>query len=250
MLFRSLIVSGSTDGDAKWFVNGKMPSGLTFSNGIFSGIPTETGLFPVTITLETQSEKASQQVSLRVRPENLAFSAAKILTNVPVTNDMVRDSMWYSFGKALYAQNADVIKDGKYRGEHSVYYTILNEYNNPKVDYLGYQWNEKQSIGSLGFHIGAIEENGGWFSSLNVQYSDESGRWKNVDNLLITPKLSDPVDVFKQPHFIEYFISFSPVSTNAIRIIGDATLVEHWHKKTNEVSPFISVSELSVYNPF
>ena len=244
-----LIVSGNMAG-AKWSVEGQMPQGMTFSNGAFQGTPAETGLFPVTVTLSTQKEKASQQVSLRVRPENLAPSAAKILTNVPVTNDQVRDSMWYSFGKALYAKNVDVIRDGKYRGEHSVYYTILNKYNNPKVDYLGYQWDKKQSIGALGFHIGAIEENGGWFSSLSVQYLDENGRWENVNSLSITPKLSDPENVYKQPHFIEYFISFSPVSTTAIRIIGDATLVRHWHKKSNDVSPFISVSELSVYNPF
>ena len=244
-----LIVSGNI-GNAKWSVEGKLPQGLTFSDGVFSGVPTETGLFSVTVTLSTQKEKASQQVPLRIRPENLAFSSAKILTNVPVTNDQVRDSMWYSFGKALYAQNVDVIKDGKYRGEHSVYYTILNNYSNPKVDYLGYQWKEKQNIGAIGFHIGAMEENGGWFSSLNVQYMDEDGYWRAVSDLSITPKLSDYKNVFVQPHFVEYFITFSAVSTNAIRIIGDATLVEHWHKNSNNVSPFISVTELSVYNPF
>ena len=244
-----LIVSGNMS-NAKWTIDGKLPQGLIFSEGVFHGVPEETGLFPVTITLSTPKEKASQQVSLRVRPENLAFSAAEILTNVPVTNDQVRDSMWYSFGKSLYAKNVYVIRDGKYRGEYSVYYTILNDFNNPKVDYLGYKWKEKQSIGAIGFHIGAVEENGGWFSSLNVQYLDEDGYWKNVNDLSITPKLSDPENVFRQPHFIEYFITFTPVSSKAIRIIGDATRIGHWHKKTNEVSPFISVTELSVYNSF
>ena len=245
-----LIVSGNT-ASAKWSVEGKLPQGMSFNAGVFSGTPTETGLFPVTITLATQKESTSQQIPLRIRPENLAFSADKVLANVPVTNDRVRDSMWYSFGRSLYAQKVDVIRDGKYRGEHSVYYTILNEYSNPKVDYLGYQWKEKQNIGAIGFHIGAIEENGGWFSSLNVQYLDEEGYWKAVDNLSIIPKLSDYKNVFVQPNFIEYFITFSAVSTTAIRIIGDATLVSsHWHQNSRNVSPFISVTELSVYNPF
>jgi len=244
-----LIVSGNMN-KSVWSIEGKLPQGLTFNGGIFNGKPTETGFFPVTVSLSANNERATQNISLRVRPGNIALSADKILTNVPVTNDQVRDSMWYSFGRSLYAKNVDVIRDGKYRGEHSVYYTILNDFNNPKIDYLGYQWKNAQSIGAIGFHIGAIEENGGWFSSLNVQYMDEIGYWKNVDNMTITPQLSDPENVFMQPHFIEYFISFSEVSTVAIRIIGDATHIRHWHKNSNKVSPFISVTELSVYNPF
>ena len=242
-----LIVSGNMT-NAKWTIEGQLPQGLTFSDGIFSGIPTETGLFPVTVTLATQKEKASQQYALRVRPENLALTADSVLANVRVTNVQVRDSMHYTLGRGLYAQDVDVIRDGKYRGEGSIFYTILNSFSNPKVDYLGYQWKEKQSIGAIGFHIGAVEENGGWFSSLNVQYMDENGYWVNVDKLSISPKLSDPKDVYKQPHFIEYFISFSPVSTSAIRIVGDAVLIGR--RSSSRVSPYISVTELSVYNAF
>ena len=239
-----LIVSGNNTG-AKWSIEGQLPQGLTFSEGVFSGIPAETGLFPVTVTLITQKDKVSQQYSLRVRPENLALSADSILANVRATNVQVRDSMWYTLGRGLYAQDINVIRDGKYRGDGSIFYTILNNFSNPKIDYLGYLWKEKQSIGAIGFHIGAIEENGGWFSSLNVQYLDENGYWKNVDKLSITPNLSDPKDIYKQPHFIEYFISFAPVSTTAIRIIGDAAIVG----RRSRVSPYVSVTELSVYNP-
>ena len=240
-----LIVSGNLV-NAEWSIDGKLPKGMIFSDGVFSGIPSETGLFPVTVTLATQREKTSQQYSLRVRSENLAFSADSILSNVRATNIQVRDSMHYTLGRGLYAQDVDVIRDGKYRGEGAVFYTILNNFGNPKVDYLGYQWKESQSVGSIGFHIGAIEENGGWFSSLNVQYLDETGYWKNVDKLSISPNLSDPKNIYKQPHFIEYFISFAPISTTAIRIIGDAAQVG----RRSSVSPYISVTELSVYKPF
>ena len=248
-MLHKLIVSGNTEKTA-WSVDGTLPGGIYFNNGFFTGTPTETGVFPVKITISTPKESISRDISLRIRPENIAYSASEILANVPVTNDQVRDSMWYSFGRALYAQNVDVIRDGKYRGEHSVFYTILNDCNYPKIDYFGYRWEEKQNIGAIGFHIGAIEENGGWFSSLNVQYLDENGYWQNVEKLSVSPRLSDPEDIFRQPHFIEYFITFSPVNSKAIRIIGDATHAEHWHEKTREVSPFVSITELSVYNPF
>ena len=245
----TLPVSGNTK-NTKWSISkGRLPEGLMFSNGIFSGTTTETGVFPLEISISGADLSYSQNINLRMRPANLAFSAGTILTNVPVTDNAVRDSMWYSFGRSLYAPSVDVIKDGKLRGEQSVYYSILNNSALPKIDYFGYEWKTPQVIGHIGFHTGAMEENGGWFSSLNVQYMDEKGYWVNAENINFEPELSHPENVYRQPHFIEYFISFKPVRTKAIRIIGDATLVHHWNENSRKVSPFISITELSVYNP-
>ncbi|MDR1937462.1 MAG: ADP-ribosylglycohydrolase family protein [Tannerellaceae bacterium] len=245
----ALPVSGNSE-NIKWELNGVLPNGLQFKDGAFSGMPMETGRFPLTVTLTSPGIVYTQNINLTVRPENLACSAAKILTNVPETNTQVRDSMWYSYGRALYATTVDVIRDGKVRGEQSVYYTILNNIPYPKIDYFGYRWEEEQTVGHIGFHIGAIEENGGWYASLTVQYMDEKGYWINAGAISIEPPLSNPVDIYRQPHFIEYFISFKPVKTKAVRIIGDATLYEHWHRNSMSVSPFVSITELSVYKPF
>jgi hypothetical protein len=68
-----------------------------------------------------------------------------------------------------------------------------------------------------------------------------------VENTLITPELPHSPVVFEQPHFVEYLITFDPVKTNEIRIIGDAMVENHWNKYTNQVSSFTSVTELSVY---
>jgi hypothetical protein len=155
--------------------------------------------------------------------------------------------MWYSYGKQLYADSVEVIRDGKYRGPGSVFYTILGNSPFPKVDYFGYGWDTPQNVGAMGFHIGAVEENGGWFSSLIVQYRNEQGQWANADNLRITPPLSDPDDIYRQPHFIEYYITFDPVNTTAVRIIGDAVNAGHWDADSDNVSPFTSIVELSVY---
>ncbi|MDR0814476.1 MAG: hypothetical protein LBN37_01855, partial [Bacteroidales bacterium] len=57
--------------------------------------------------------------------------------------------------------------------------------------------------------------------------------------------LSHPTDNYRQPQFIEYFISFKPINTKAVRIIGDA-----FFNRRMKVSPFVSITELSVYRPF
>ncbi|GHU58085.1 hypothetical protein FACS189411_12900 [Bacteroidia bacterium] len=244
-----LPVSGNT-AKVRWELKGVLPKGLQFMNGAFAGLTTETGCFPLEISMATADVIYSQKINLKIRPANLAFSAVEVLTNVPITNHAIRDSMWYSFGRSLYATSVEVIKDGKLRGPQSVYYSILNNIPYPKVDYFGYKWEEQQSIGHIGFHIGSIEENGGWYSSLTVQYLNENGYWTNADEITIDPALSNPTDIYQQPHFIEYFISFKPVYTKAVRIIGDATLHRHWNEKSRAVSPYVSITELSVYSPF
>ena len=65
---------------------------------------------------------------------------------------------------------------------------------------------------------------------------DNNGRWQNAENVSVTPDLSQPPDIYIQPHFIEYLILFQPVATREIRIVGDAALVDHWHSFTNRVS--------------
>jgi hypothetical protein len=244
-----LPVSGKTD-RIRWEIEGRLPEGLQFGDGVFTGLTAEAGRFPLKITLTSPEKSCTQAVNLIIRPANLAFSAVEVLTNAPEMNKQVRDSMWYSYGKSLYAEKADIIRDGKTGGPQSVYYTILHNLPYPKIDYFGYRWKEEQHIGHIGFHIGSIEENGGWYSSLAVQYMNEDGYWVNAEHLSIMPPLSHPEDIYRQPHFIEYLISFKPLKTKAVRIIGDATLHEHWHRNSKHVSPFVSITELSVYSPF
>jgi hypothetical protein len=238
-------------GPVSWKLEkGELPSGLNFSNGRLSGTASASGVFPLTISVSRNKQTISGTVQLVVRPQNLASQAIRILSNVSEVNAAVRDSMWLGFGKSAYANSVEVIRDGRTNGDKSVFYSIAGKSKMPKIDFYGYEWEHVQNIGMIGFNIGSIEENGGWFTSLNVQYLDTAGRWQNARDIRITPEMSDRSDVYIQPHFIEYLIRIEPVSTKAVRIIGDAAIVDHWNKYSNAVSAFTSITELSVFPPF
>ena len=78
-------------------------------------------------------------------------------------------------------------------------------------------------------------------------YVDGNEKWRNVRNFRSTPSLPKTDIVFFQPHFVEFVFEFDPVATKGIRIIGDNKVQDHWNKYTKNVSSFISITELSVY---
>jgi hypothetical protein len=229
-------------------VSGTLPAGLTFVKGKLAGIPTTTGYSKVTLQLDNGKEKITRDFNLLVRGTNIAPTADTILANVRELNEKVLDSCWYTFGKPMYAKNVEVINDGKLSGEGSVFYSLAAKTKIPKVDYYGYGWKTPQKISMLALHTGCLEEFGGWFTSLNVQYLNEAGKWVPVEKISINPALPETDIVFFQPHFVEYVISFPTVETKAIRIIGDAKIESHWNKYTKQVSGFTSVTELSVHH--
>lgn len=228
-------------------VDGNVPPGTVFTNGKLSGTPTAAGKYKITIQISNGKKAIKKDFELLVRNSNIAADAIHVLANVTTVNKAVLDSCWTTFGKTMYAQNVDVIRDGKFNGEGAVFYSIAEKSKLPKVDYYGYEWKDAQSIDMIGFHTGGMEEFGGWFTSLNVQYKNEEGKWVNVEKTNINPALPKTDIVFFQPHFVEYILSFPAVKTKAIRIIGDAAVQDHWNKYTKNVSAFTSISELSVY---
>ncbi len=229
-------------------ISGNLPEGLTFSNGKLYGIPSVPGYSKITLQLSNGKEQITHNFNLLVRGENIAMKADTILANVRDLNLAVLDSCWITFGKPMYARNIKILNDGKTNGVGSVFYSLAAKSNIPKVDYYGYGWKTRQKISSIALHTGCLEEFGGWFTSLNVQYQSETGKWIPIEKINISPSLPENDIVFFQPHFVEYMISFPSVETKAIRIIGDTKIQDHWHKYTKQVSGFSSVTELCVYH--
>lgn len=230
----------------RWKVSaGSFPEGLRFQNGTLSGMTTSAGIYPVELQVEQDGQKASQEFKLVVRGKNLAPAAAEVLANVQQVDTDQRDEMWLTVASSLYADDVNVIRDGKRLGDGSTFYSI-NSDESKEVDYYGYAWDDPQTIGLLAYHTGSAEENGGWFNSLSVEYRDENGHWQAVHNLRISPPLMPGKGRFNKPHFVEYLLAFEPVQTVAIRIIGAAGGVQHWYSK---LTHFTSITELSVHGP-
>jgi ADP-ribosylglycohydrolase len=241
----SFLVSGGKPPYQWTVLEGAFPAGITFKNGKISGVTEAAGIYPVTLQVEQNDKKVSRGFELVVRSKNLAQNAKKILTNVNQTNVEKRDSMWLTVGRSLYADRVDVIRDGKRLGDGSTFYSI-SEDPKLKVHYFGYEWDTPQTIGLVDLHTGSVEENGGWFTSLNVEYQDEKGKWRPVKDLSVKPPLMPGKERFNKPHFVEYMLAFQPVKTKAIRVIGDAGAVKHW---TGIFTYFTSLTELSVHEP-
>jgi hypothetical protein len=228
----------------KWAViSGDLPDGIQFETGKLSGVPLVAGVYPIEVEVTDGTVRLNRGFDLIVRGENIAPKADEILATVTKTVATKRDAMWLTVGHSLYTDDVAAIRDGKKLGEGSTFYSISHD-PAKSVDYYGYRWAEPQVIGVVDLHMGSMEENGGWFTSLDVQFLDAVGQWQSVEQLITSPKLLPGKERYNKAHFVEYVLIFSPVETSAIRIIGDAGGVKHWR---SELTHFTSVTELSVH---
>jgi hypothetical protein len=207
-----------------------LPKGVSFNKGTISGTPSETGTFRYILSLGNGKSEIEKEFDLIVRGKNIAPQASKIVANIDRLNMHVLDSCWYTFGLPQYAETVNVINDGKLNGEGSVFYTLAAASNLPKIDYLGYEWDVPKQISAIGLHVGCMEEFGGWFSHLNIQYMNEKGIWIPIPEYKSIPELPDTDISFFQPHFVEYLLQFSTVTTKSIRVLFDSTVQNHWQK--------------------
>ncbi|MDE5579467.1 MAG: ADP-ribosylglycohydrolase family protein [Alistipes sp.] len=239
----------ATNKNCIWsLVKGELPAGLKFDNGRLTGTTTAgQGKYPVTLSLSNGKEHIEKDFEIVVRGRNIAPEAKNILANVAKTNKDVLYKCWITFGHPMYADGVEVLNDGVLGGEGSVFYTLAAEQCLPKIDFLGYEWNERRTVNAVALHMGCMEEFGGWFSSLSIQYRGADGRWYDVGGYRPTPALPASDTVFIQPHFVEYLFEFDPVETDAVRILTDDAVLIHWNKDTKNTSAFLSVTELSVY---
>ncbi len=229
----------------RWKVaSGAFPKGLAFRDGKLSGVTSAPGVYFVTLELAQGAQKASRKFTLVVRDKNLASSARRILARVERADVKRRDAMRVTVPRSLFADTVDVIRDGKLFGDRSTFYSISAD-SGPQTDYYGYEWDKPQTVGLMAYHNGSVEESGGWFSTLNVEYRNAAGSWAPVEGLVINPRLPGGDQPFDKPHFVEYLLAFRPVQTTAVRIIGNAGGVARGGGRP--AMTFTSITELGAY---
>ncbi|MDZ7724228.1 MAG: ADP-ribosylglycohydrolase family protein [candidate division KSB1 bacterium] len=239
----TVFVTGG-QGSIDWkIIEGQLPEGIVLNNGFVTGKTAQPGIFNITIQADDGKTSATRTLTLCVVNRNLAGSATRVLSNVRHTNVLTRDAMWLSVPYSLYTDSVDAVRDGVRYGDGSTFYSIDGSHQ-PKTDFYGYEWRDEQTVGVLNFCTGAMEESGGWFSTLDVQYLNQNSKWTSVENLVIYPELVGRPGPYNKPHFVNYILAFEPVQTTAVRMIGEAGHAPHWH---DEPSYFTSIAELSVH---
>ncbi len=220
--------SGRPGNDVEWTLDGKLPDGLSFANGILAGQFERIGEGQFDIHAKYGGEVRTAQVRFHVRGKNLALDANQILFN-PDCKD----------------QDLSMLRDGDRRNKT---YFSVSGHAKPKIDYYGYAWETPRPISAVRFSVGQRQEWGGWFTSLSVEFQSASGEWTRVSGLEIDPKPNLDNSQWLKASRIDYDLSFDPVETKAIRIIGSAGGIAkdaaNQHLGTRY---FTAISELSVY---
>jgi len=112
-------------------------------------------------------------------------------------------------------------------------------------DWWGYMWPQKLYLQEIHFYPGNIYWDGGWWTSLKVQFTKDGSQWYDIPNLTITPPYAFTPDTpdgrspaLGQPPYIRrHILKFPRVEALGIRIYG----------APGGVADFTSMVELELY---
>lgn len=189
--------------------------------------PAEPGLFPISVRARRGGQTRERTWQIRVHGSNLAPLAKHVI-----------------FSRSGSEDDIELIRDGQRR--NATYYSRPAD-DSPWQNYYGYQWDEPQTISTLVLNPGLPEEFGGWFTSLKVQFKNESGNWQDASLQSISPPMDLDPSQWLKGAFIDHSLSIEPVTTTAIRVIGDAGGIEQDARNGGGIRYFTAISELAVY---
>jgi hypothetical protein len=207
---------------------GSLPPGVSLEKNRLEGTPEQAGHYSTEVEVRLGGAARRENYAIRVFGENLAPSAAEILTNESPTGDDIA-----------------LIRDGDRK--RRTYFNRAPDAE-PRLNWYGYRWDRPQRIGTLVYNPGLPEEWGGWFTSLTVEYLDAAGTWRSVENLSISPPLNFDNSQWLKGAWIDHALTFDPVETTAIRIIGDAGGIDQDARNGGERRHYTAISELAVYS--
>lgn len=220
------VYTGGGKGTITLEASGELPPGIALKDSKLEGIPLAPGDYRFEISAAHGNKKKSIPVRMKIFDSNLAPEAAEILFN---TNSVDRD-----IGK---------IRDGK-AGE--TYYSIKED-GAGEQDFYGYLWDEPARISALIYNCGMPQESGGWFTTFDVEYL-KGDRWIRLEEAEVYPEMNLDNSQWLKPAFVDYRITFEPVTTKGIRIIGQAGGITHYDAGAEKRSPYYTaISELKVY---
>jgi len=127
-----------------------------------------------------------------------------------------------------------VIKDGRRIEDYDTY----DGYNPAGEDWYGFLWSEPVHIESIVYYQGSIFADGGWWTSLTVQYTPDGINWLEAGNVIINPPYDFSDCEIGKVGFRRYILIFDPVDAIGIRIYGEP----------GGPADFTTIGELEVYS--
>jgi len=107
------------------------------------------------------------------------------------------------------------------------------------LDYWAYLWGDLLLFDHIVYHTGQFSSNGGWFTSLTVQYTQDGTTWKDATGVTITPAYDFANSPTGRTPFTRYDISFMTVRGIGIRVFGTPG--------GSAAEQYTSISELEVF---
>lgn len=206
-------------GDARVVgVRGRLPRWVFAEGDALRGTAKEPGRFALEVVVRTgDGREAVVGSDLVVLPDNLALRASRVLARVTRPTGGGEKSL-------------EVLRDGRrYAGS----YDSFDGEEPAEEDWFGYEWEEPVTVSQVVYVAGERHRNGGWWESFSVEARDARGAWRPVEGLRQRPEVVVPWNWPLRP----YTLTFEPISTRALRIVG----------KPGGTAGFASVAELEVY---
>ena len=181
----------------RWRVaEGALPAGVTLGgDGVLGGTPTRAGHFAATIEAAEGGRTARRRIAFHVVANNLAPAAGEVLGPAGALEGL-RDGR---------------IEDGE---------DVASASAPARLESFGYRWKAPVKAGAIIVTMGHMEEAAGWFTSLNAEYLTEAGQWAAIPGVAISPEPPLDNDKHLHAHHARYTISFPPIATRGIRVIG------------------------------
>lgn len=220
------IYTGGKEGDASLGVEGELPPGIDLENSKLVGIPEKIGDFSFKVLAINGEESDTISVNITIRSINLAPKASAII-----------------FSDSDFKEELEIMRDGSV---DETFYSDKSK-NQKTVDFNGYRWEHPKTITALTFNNGVPDEFGGWFTSFDVEYLEEDGSWKEVNDLKVFPEMNLENKQWLKPSLMAFNIEFSPVSATAIRVVGNSGGIrEDGAPDDSDIHYYTTIAELKV----
>jgi hypothetical protein len=131
-------------------------------------------------------------------------------------------------------RDLDIIRNGIYDEKG---YDSYDGPNPADKDWYGYLWRDPLYPDKVVYTMGRNYLDGGWWTSLTIEYTTDGETWAEAQNVVITPPYNFSNEPAARPDYSRYVLTFDSVRASGLRIAGTP----------GGFAQFTSIVELEVY---